>query len=669
MYIQNKIPDRDVLKHAWEKFISKGKIEEGIIREEIVESWARSRSYGVDPSMEYISVDISDEERNRRFSENSTLLEIAHPFLSGLYNIVKGLEMVVFLTDSDGFILESIGEGTIWEYCVSRNAVVGSSFNEQYVGTTAVCMALDLDKPYQMMAEEHYCKIIHVATCAAAPIHDGTGKIIGCLDLTARYEIALKHPHTLGMIVAAAQFIESQLKLKIESEKSFLFSEYLKATLETMSSGLVIMNSNNVITHMNPSAERILGISFSTVSEREIGNLVKNEIILRSIMEKWEMKDHELIIEELQKKSRFLVSLKPILDLDGRQMGSVLTLKEMKGVQKLVHKVVGHEAQYTFEDIKGISAEIKQTIKQGKIIADSPSSVLIIGQSGTGKEMIAQSIHNESSRSEGPFLAINCAAIPYDLIESELFGYEPGTFTGGTRGGKSGKLELADGGTLFLDEINGMSLDMQTKLLRVLEEKKFFRLGGTRYFHLDTRIIAATNKELIEEIENGNFRSDLYYRLNVLTIHVPPLRKRKGDIDYLIRLFIQEISERLNKAVHDITPEALKYLNGMSWPGNVRELKNWIERAINFAEGNVLTIEDFTRKGYLSNEVSYPNDRALKDFESSNLFEIESDMIIKVISDCHGNLSEASRRLGIGRSTLYRKLKKYNISLSKTVSS
>lgn len=661
------VPDREMLRSAWEEFVATGRVSNGVIRDEILESWGRCRSCGLDPNSERIVTDLSEEDKERIQSDNRYLVDIARPFLEGLYDLVKSLEMVVFLTGKDGFILGAIGEGAIWEYCLSKNAMVGSSFNEKYIGTTSVSMALALDRPYQMMAEEHYNKMVHLATCAAAPIHDESGAIMGCLDLTARYEIALKHPHTLGMIVAAAQFIESQLKLKKESERSQLTSEYLKAALEAMSSALIIVNEDNIITHVNPVAERIFGVSFSTISNKRLENLIKNDVIIEVIKKKKELQDHELILHESLIKPRCLVSLKPILNPHGEQIGSVLSLKELKKVQRLVQRVIGAQAQYTFQDIKGESREIKDVIKLCKTVAGSPSNVLITGESGTGKEMVAQSIHNGSDYSGGPFLALNCAAIPHDLVESELFGYEAGTFTGGIREGKSGKFELVAGGTLFMDEINGMPLAAQAKLLRALEDKKFFRLGGTRYLHLDARIITATNKDILQEIEMGNFRSDLYYRLNVLEINIPPLRERGHDIRLLAHLFLQEISEKVGKRVEDISPEAIGYLERRSWPGNVRELKNWIERAVNLVEGSILTLSDFPQdeRSTGKDDSHIVNERVQHD--TSDLHKLERITIMDVLEECGGNITEASRRLGIGRATLYRKMKKYQLSLFKSV--
>jgi len=295
--------------------------------------------------------------------------------------------------------------------------------------------------------------------------------------------------------------------------------------------------------------------------------------------------------------------------------------------------------------------------------------VVLVGESGTGKEMLAQGIHNAGPWSKGPFLAINCTAIPHDLIESELFGYEAGTFTGGLRSGKSGKLELATNGTLFLDEVNGMSLAMQAKLLRVLEEKRFQRLGGKSYLYLDARIMAATNNDLREEIHNGNFRNDLYYRLNVFEIRVPPLRERKGDIRFLASVFCEQISRNLGKMAKGISPQAMACLDAYSWPGNVRELKNWIERAINLTEGPLLVPSDFPAEKQPTEPLGQRPSRINHETPApSHLGQMERETIRQVLEACGGNMTETAIRLGIGRSTLYRKLKKYGLAMARTVS-
>ena len=663
---KNKIRDRKKLKAAWQEFVKIGRVKPGIVRDEIIDSWKRCRSFGLDPFINSAVKPVSMEEWEGIVANNKALITTAHPFLQGLYELIKSLEMVVFLTDKDGFILEALGEGDIWKYCQSKNAVVGSSFHEKYCGTNSVNMAMRHNQPYQMIAEEHYLEAIHVATCAAAPIHDENGNVIGCLDITASYETALKHPHTLGMIVAGAQVIENQLRLKKELERSFLTSQYLQAAMESMETGLIIFDKNDVVTHMNPAAEKILRVSISTVADLKIGNIIRNTTVLETIHDKRELSDHELILEESNTKTRCLVTLKPIFNLMGERMGSVLLLKEVSKLQKLVQKVVGLHARFTFSDIRGESPAIKECLNLAHRAAKSTSNVVILGESGTGKELLAQSIHNAGLCSQGPFLGLNCATIPNELIESELFGYEAGTFTGGLRSGKPGKLELANGGTLFLDEISEMSLDMQAKLLRVLEEKKFQRLGGKEYIFLETRVITATNRDLNEEIEKGNFRNDLFYRLSVLEIKVPPLRERKGDIGLLTHLFIQEISRRLGKTIIGISPEALAFLENQPWPGNVRQLKNWIERAINLTDGPILGMNDFPQASGAEKKKTSPVPADMKIKALSQIDQIERDLVWSILEECK-SISESSRRMGVARTTFYRKMKKFNISFSKDV--
>lgn len=664
-HLTNDKLDLKKIQSAWEQFVEGGPLPLETVREEVLQSWQRSRAYGIDPYLEIIQPVFSSEEKEHRLSEGAHLIKTARPFLMGLFDVIRSIDAAVFLTDRDGFILDALGDGIIWEYVQSKNAVVGSSFHERYVGTNAPFLALHLDRPCQLTGAEHYAAEAHLATCAAAPIHDETGNLVGSLDLTASYETAFEHPHTLGMIVAGAQVIENQIRLKAESEKTFLANRYLKAALETMSTGVVVLDRDKRVTHINPAAEKILGISLSTVQDRHIARIIRNESITDAIREMREIRDQEILLQESITRTRCLVNYKPIATPIGKRLGSVLFIKEMRLVQELVQKVVGLQAPYTFQDIIGGSRAIKETIQLAETMAGGRGNVMIMGESGTGKEMLAQSIHNAGRNAAGPFLAINTAAIPRDLIESELFGYESGTFTGSSRGGKSGKFELAAGGTLFLDEINGMSLDMQAKLLRVLEEKKYLRLGGKSYLHLNARILAATNVDLQREIEKGNFRGDLYYRLNVLEIKVPPLRERPGDIQILAERFVAEIGNSLGKKIEGLAPDALDYLGRQTFPGNVRQLKNWIERAVHLSQGPLLRREDFPDPARPAVRTGSSKPDASPGTKENRLQDVEKDVIQAALTEFQGNVSRTASRLGIGRTTLYRKLKKYHISISR----
>jgi len=660
-------PDRAELRAAWEQFVSHGTLNPDLVRQEILESWERCKSYGLDPYAPDICAEFNAEDKERIFQEKHFLMKTARPFLQGLYKLIRSMEMVVFLTDQCGFILEALGDGPIWEYCQAKNAVVGSSFNERFCGTTAPGIALRLDSPYQMVAEEHYLESIHVASCAAAPIHDEFGNIVACLDITSSYDTALKHPHTLGMIVAAAQVIENQLRLTKELERSRVAGEYLRAATQTMEMGLIILDQQHKVTHMNPAAERILGVSREGIEGSNIQSLVGNETIVEVLNRGGQLEDREILLRESADQSRFLTTIRPIFDQESNPMGNLLLLKEFKAVQRLMQKMVGFEARYTFEDIWGESREIVDTIALARQVAKTASNVVLVGESGTGKEMFAQGIHNAGPFARGPFLGVNCAAIPNDLIESELFGYEPGTFTGALRSGKPGRLELACDGTLLLDEVNCMPPDMQAKLLRVLEERRFLRLGGKHYISLRARIIAASNQNLQDEMSRGNFRSDLYYRLCVMEIRVPPLRIRKGDIPVLADRFIEQVSRRLNKEVYGLSPAALAYLESQPWPGNVRQLLNWIERAVSLSESQILQVNNFPQEEPMK---ARPRLEALaqpRPDPDTNLGTIERVAIRKVVEQCDGNLSKASQQLGISRATLYRKMNRYNITVEKTV--
>lgn len=666
--IQNN-PDitvcRERIKAAWENFIDKGEVRKGIIREEILQSWRRCWNAGVDPYTS--SLPKLDTDVNELMEEKNFFISMARPFLEGLSNIIGTLGHIVFLTDENGYILDVLGRGGIWDYTTAGQTLIGHCFDEKTFGTTAPYFAVKMDTPYQMVAEEHYLAAIHLASCAAAPIHDEDGNIIGCLDITSSYESALRHPHTLAMVVATAKLIENQIRLVKEISHSYVSKRYLEAALEASSTGLIILDKINQIHHINKASENILGISSGNYDGMKIDSIFRNQNIISALNKNIQLADQEVI---LNNSNKCLLSLGSIFDSRLEKMGSVVVLKKVEGNRKNVRKNITLNTVYNFDNIWGESPELKKTIALARRVADTSSNIIIQGESGTGKEMLAQSIHNASKFSAGPFLGINCTAIPGNLIESELFGYEAGSFTGALKTGKPGKLELAQSGTLLLDEINGMPLDMQAKLLRVLEEKRFQRLGGSQFINLNVRIIAAANKDLTEEVEKGNFRSDLYFRLSVIEIFMPPLRERSGDIEYLTKKFVEESGLLLGKKIDSIHPAAISYLKSRSWPGNIRQLKNWIERAVTLTENNVLCVDDFPQeKSFSMTDGKTEIPAALTKAPSRMaLNAIEKEAIRDAIILTSGNLSLASKKLGISRATLYRKISKYNLCLERVLS-
>jgi transcriptional regulator with PAS, ATPase and Fis domain len=323
-----------------------------------------------------------------------------------------------------------------------------------------------------------------------------------------------------------------------------------------------------------------------------------------------------------------------------------------------------------FDDIIGNSAELQNVKRIARKAANTPSTILITGESGTGKEMFASAIHKLSPYAEGPFISVNCAAIPEHLLEAELFGYEEGAFTGAKKGGKPGKFELAHKGTLFLDEIGDMPPLMQSKILRVLQEREVERVGGVAKHHVDVRIVAATNRRLEDMVQEGDFREDLYYRLNIIRLLLPPLRSRKEDIPLLLMHHLQKICKRFGLEIKSFSKEAMLTLINYTWPGNVRELVNTVEMLVSLSESDTIQPEDLPER-FGRTLIAAPNVSALPAFEQENniltkvknsVLEREKELILKILAETNGNKAAAARKLGIQRSTLYENLKKHNIT-------
>lgn len=323
--------------------------------------------------------------------------------------------------------------------------------------------------------------------------------------------------------------------------------------------------------------------------------------------------------------------------------------------EALKREVKQLKKQNEYGAIIGKSSKIRKMMEAVAQVADTRASVLITGESGTGKELVADALHSLSSRSDGPYVKVHCAALSESLLESELFGHEKGSFTGAVSQ-KKGRFELADSGTIFLDEIGEINAQVQIKILRVLQEKTFERVGGEKTIHVDTRIISATNRDLKEQIDLGEFREDLFYRLNVVNIEVPPLRERKDDIPLLMTSFLEAFNEENGKHVEGFSPKAQSALYRYSWPGNIRELRNCIESAVVMCKGTVVELDDLplnVRSGITDDQISIPVGVPLHD--------AEREVIKATLAYCKGNKSKTAEVLGIGRKTLHRKLQEYHI--------
>lgn len=431
--------------------------------------------------------------------------------------------------------------------------------------------------------------------------------------------------------------------------------------------GVIMINNTGQLEQLNPTAEQMLGKLSEEIKGKHITYVTQGKAPYthEMLVNGETFSEVEVVLNLTSKVTSCLVSGIPIKNKHGDIEGGVIFFQPTEKIHSLINHISGSEASFTFKDIKTRNTKMFKILEIAAQAADSTAPILIEGESGTGKEMFAHSIHNQSSRCNGPFIAVNCSALPRELVISELFGYAEGAFTGARRGGKPGKFELASGGTLFLDEIGDMPLEQQATLLRVIEEKTITRVGGSRPIPVDVRIICATNKDLRQEVENKNFRRDLYYRLNVIYIVIPPLRERREDIPYLARYFLEELSKRYGKENINLDHNMVRYLMNYDWPGNVRELENTLEKMFNMSEDCNLSTDNIPSDIYhcatpetLAFSVStssIPKQRSKKLLVEKQYYEI-----VELLDRFGGNISKVSEELGINRSTVYRRIKRYN---------
>ncbi|MGF7058859.1 sigma 54-interacting transcriptional regulator [Brassicibacter mesophilus] len=483
------------------------------------------------------------------------------------------------------------------------------------------------------------------------------------------YFIDDKRVFNIIVIKDIANEMDSQYKLK-ELKDSM---EMIKDILDHAYQGIVLVDENGRIVKFN--YERLLGIKEEDVLGKPVEEVIENtrlHIVVKTgekeLCEVQKIQGHDMI-----------ASRTPIMK-DGKIIGAVGTVlfKDIKEVKSLAQRIevleskfdryrgeikMIREARYSFDNIITQNKQMEHLKDVAKRAAESNSTVLIIGESGTGKEYFAHAIHKASYRKYGAFVRINCAAIPRELLEAELFGYEEGAFTGAKKEGKPGKFELANGGTILLDEIGTLPLDMQAKLLRVLEEREFERIGGTSRIDLDIRVIASTNEYLEDAVKKGKFRQDLYYRLNVIRLNIPPLRDRIDDIPILSEYLLHDLIKKLHMEYKEISPETIKVLKEHNWPGNVRELRNVIEVALNLSNGKVILpqhLPEHLIKNSITNTKTINGQKMLKDIVA----EAEIKAIKEALADCDGNRTLAAKKLGIHRTALYKKIESYGLDIT-----
>ena len=648
------MPDKSFgkLYSIWEKFIN-GEDNLSGLSEEVAASWKRCRALGLDP---YGATEVADrktilelERKNRYF------VEVVMPFVELIEKFIQNTGFMITVVDKDGFILDVKGDKQAIEQARNNSLCRGGNRSEATAGTNAISLALSENKPFQLVGPEHYRVSHHQWTCSAAPIHDTSGNIIGVLNFAGHR--SLLHKNTLGMVISLAAAIEREFGIREKNAILRFANERLEGVIDSVAEGVIAIDKNGEVSASNSKFRKMFNMTKSELDGSKIADVFGRSFSLLDLLKNGQEyfdREENLSADNSSSIPAMVTGLK-IANDQGVVVGAVGAIKERKEVFRLANHIAGAEAIFTFDAIIHQDPQMAKIIKMAKTAAGADVRVLLEGERGTGKEMFAQAIHNASQRSGGPFVAINCSAIPRELIESELCGYVEGAFAGAQKGGKPGKFELADGGTLFLDEVNSMPPAMQVKLLRILQQNEVTRLGGEQALPLNVRIIAASNKSLEALVKEGFFRLDLFYRLGVMILKIPSLRERVKDIPLLFTNLLDKISLSTGKTPRYSLEKLVPALCSYEWPGNVRELENYIERAIVLAHDGPITLEHFPEKMLPKTDESGT---------ANNYLAIkEKEAIGKILEIYNGNISKAAKSLGISRNTLYNKIKAYGLEV------
>ncbi|MGE1162650.1 sigma-54-dependent Fis family transcriptional regulator [Peribacillus simplex] len=619
---------------TWERFISEGVLDSNRLNKRIMESWHRCKKDQVNPYLNKGKHILTSELLDIQKEKNSFLLELASPQLSRMNQSIKESGMMALLVDPDGYVLSLSGNEKILNEAGKINFVEGVRWTEGEVGTNAIGTALKTGEAVMIQGTEHYSIASHKWSCSAMPILNEDGKILGVLDISCPVEYS--HPSMLGMVANLAYTIEQEMGVRSYKKELELIQHSIELAETYPDRFFIVCNHKEMI------------ISASKLVRKKIPQSIGMALA--------DLLNHGYRIV----KENLLLSKE-----DNRISGKCLFLSENHGhkTNRLFPASMPSEV-FDFKGESGISESFQNTLQKMKLVAPTEANVCIFGETGVGKELIAMAIHENGSRKNGPFITINCGAIPKDLMESELFGYVDGAFTGAKRQGHKGKFEQANGGTIFLDEIGEIPLAMQVALLRLLQERKIVPIGGTKSISLDIRIITATHRNLEELVNDGSFRQDLYYRLNVYPIHVPSLRERIEDIPYLVNYLCLKNDWNI-----PLTEELLKRLKDYNWPGNIRELQNVLQRlTILLAEGPLDYIQVLNSMHSLPiaryddiPSLKEGGKKCIKGNELTIREKIQRDLMLEALQRSRGNVTAAAKFMDIPRSTFYKRLHKYGL--------
>lgn len=644
-------------EYAWVDFIKNGTITENIIKEEIFDSWNRCKNNNLDAMTRIIPNDFCGYQMlETKINKNAELLEIGRQIIESFVNVLSEKNCRMVIADSDKYILMDIQKND--KFKSSNKSLLGENCSEEYMGTNSLDLAIKHKKPISVIGAEHYFQQNHKYAEYAAPIFGPDNNIKGVIGIVIKLEEMGNY--ILALLAVAAKAIENELRLYENNNIIFQQNKEKENILNLVTDGIVYLDSRHIITQANYQIANFIGIEKEGLIGKPIDLIQTIPSLLSIINDETQIQNNvQLKLKGKSRSYNCFLNHNIVKNSQTTDSYMVLIFTTTEEIQVLADKMnYVNRAFFTFDNVIGESRILAEAIELAKKAADHETKVIIEGESGTGKELFAQAIHNRSARHANPFVAIDCGAIPRELLESEIFGYEEGAFTGARKGGHRGKLELAHRGTLFLDEIGNLPLEMQVKLLRVLQESKVVRVGGSYPISFDVQIIAATNQDLKSEVASGTFRGDLLYRLDIVHIKLPPLRERKEDIPTMIDHFIYTNRNQINREVKGIDDEAKAILVNYNWPGNVRQLNNVIERMMILSDGGKLTKEQIP-----SDITSDVNNMIFTSLDLDNIDTLEAinyKYVKNVVEIYKGNIKKASEVLGISRATIYRFLKNHH---------
>ncbi len=623
-----------VLRHARQQWLEQGTGLSSAIDARVTRSWQRSLEAGLSPMGRLCCTDnLSGVALQRARTQNHDLVNQSQPIMEYLFEQVRHSHSMVILSDQNGVLMHTLGDLDFLSKAERVALKCGASWHESQRGTNAIGTALAETDEVEIHGAEHYLDRNGFLTCAASPIVSATGALMGILDISGDHRS--RHPHTLGLVSTAARMIENKLVLSACQHQTVLRLHARAEGIGSVAQGVLALSNDGWLVGANRRALEMLGLRRQDIGATQIHHV-------------------------------FDCTIDALVASASRAVGNALALHTLQGqtlfgtVQITPHLSVRAQPARSEPAPDALTQQDTGDVRWGaaaakaRRVADKDIPVLLLGESGVGKERFAKALHDSSARKAGPFVAINCAALPEHLIESELFGYAPGAFTGARKQGSIGRLREAQGGTLFLDEIGDMPLALQTRLLRVLQERQVTPLGCGETVAVDFALVCATHQNLREAADAGRFRSDLYYRINGLSLQLPALRER-SDFAALTSQLLKQWGEPV--ALH-IDPELLQALGRYRWPGNLRQYSNVLRTAVAMLEAHETCISWMHMPDDLVDELQTLS-QDLPDYPEpppQNLQQLSQKAIEHALENARGNVSAAARQLGISRQTMYRKL-------------